>query len=101
MRQNETLNLIFNPALEHSRDYHYWADYDLISNVFAEEALRLMADAAIRANDSRSQKTFVEFRRKIQLGLNTSLSHVVGDGVCPNPIRMTIVLQNASRSHAT
>lgn len=81
MWQNETLNLIFNPALEHSRDYHYWADYDLISNAFAEEALRLMANAAIRANDSQSQRTFVKFRHKIQLGLNTSLSHIVSDGV--------------------
>jgi hypothetical protein len=78
--QNETLNLIFNPALEHSRDYHYWADYDLIANTFAEEALRLMADAAIRAKDSASQRTFVEYRRKIQVGLNTSLSHVVEEG---------------------
>eukprot|EP01048_Picozoa_sp_COSAG05_P011420 COSAG05_NODE_1074_length_5958_cov_5.368152_7_plen_81_part_00 len=72
--------MIFNPALEHSRDYHYWADYDLISNTFAEESLRLMADAALRANDSASQRTFVEYRHKIQAGLNTSLSYVVGDG---------------------
>ena len=57
-----------------------WADYDLISNSFAEEALRLMVSAARRANDSHTAQSFASFRQKLQRGINTSLSHVVGDG---------------------
>eukprot|EP01043_Picozoa_sp_COSAG02_P028280 COSAG02_NODE_1708_length_11229_cov_14.784097_1_plen_723_part_00 len=81
---NTTLNLIYNPALEHSRDYHYWSDYDLISNVFAEEALRMMGYAAVRANDTESAAAFRAFRTRLQTGINTSLSHVVGDGGADN-----------------
>lgn len=34
---NSTLNLIFNPALEHSCDWRYWSCYDLMSNAFGVE----------------------------------------------------------------
>eukprot|EP01052_Picozoa_sp_SAG31_P013177 SAG31_NODE_787_length_12094_cov_27.048270_11_plen_228_part_00 len=40
----------------------------------------MMGRAATRANDSASVALFNEFRLKVQRGINTSLSHVVGDG---------------------
>jgi hypothetical protein len=83
---NTSLNLIWNPALEHSRDYHYWSDYDLISNAFAEEALRLMGRASARANDRQSAALFAKYRSLIQRGLNTSLAHVVPGDTTDEPI---------------
>ena len=71
---NSSLGLIFNPNLEHSRDGHYWPAYDLIANVFAEEALRLMISAAERAQDSDGARRFRTFRAKLQSGLRRSLS---------------------------
>ena len=80
---NESLGLVFNPNLEHSRDDHYWPCYDLIANTFAEEALRLMGTAATRANDTAGAAAFAAFRSKLQSGLARSLSHTV-DGIAGN-----------------
>lgn len=84
---NSSLNLTWNPALEHSRDGRYWSSYDLMGNMFAEEGLRLMTAAATRAFDDHSAGTFRAYRKLLQSGINTSLAKDVrGDGSGDVPI---------------
>jgi hypothetical protein len=49
---NASLNLLFNPNLEHSRQGHYWSTFDVLTNVFAAEALRELAIFAEQLGDT-------------------------------------------------
>ncbi len=43
---NEETGLLYNPSYEHSRNGRYWRAYDLITNVFASEAMHKMSEVA-------------------------------------------------------
>jgi len=70
---NATLGLIFNPNFEHSRDGHYWSDYDSLTNTFATEALRLCAQVAEQLGDKPQAMAWLSMRDELVRGINTSL----------------------------
>ena len=89
---NETLLLLWNPNLEHSRLGSYWSAYDALTNAFAAEGLRCLSEAAGRlgvraahaaADDgdrssvgryAEDAAMWDELRRRVLHGLGTSLS---------------------------
>lgn len=70
---NIKMNLILNPSLEHSRKIRYWVSYDLLTNVFASQALyELSAVAKTMGDDSMSTK-WMSYAQKIESGINEHL----------------------------
>eukprot|EP00040_Diaphanoeca_grandis_P030357 m.179339 g.179339 ORF g.179339 m.179339 type:complete len:802 (-) comp31971_c0_seq3:129-2534(-) len=71
---NDTLSLLWNANLEHSRLGSYWSCYDALTNSFAIEALRHLTVVAQHQNHSGDAEMWSALRDKILLGLNTSLT---------------------------
>jgi hypothetical protein len=72
---NATLNLLFNPNLEHSRCGVYWSTYDVLTNAFAAEALRGMAAIAAAEGDARQAAAWERTRAALLAGLSSALSY--------------------------
>jgi hypothetical protein len=72
---NVTLGLIFNPNLEHSRLGHYWSGFDVLTNTFAAEALRQMADVALGQNDPAQAAAWQSLRAQVLAGVAASLGY--------------------------
>ena len=70
---NKKLNLIYNPSLEHSRKGRYWQSYDLITNVFASQALRELAEFAEKTGDAASAEKWLTRAKKIEKGIKDNL----------------------------
>eukprot|EP01052_Picozoa_sp_SAG31_P046082 SAG31_NODE_8670_length_1410_cov_1.341724_2_plen_360_part_00 len=73
---NESLSLIWNANLEHSRLGSYWSCYDQLTNSFAAEGLRALADAML----------WKRWRAKILHGIDTSLTYADTDNTDGRPI---------------
>ncbi|MBQ9467619.1 MAG: hypothetical protein IJU52_01265 [Clostridia bacterium] len=71
---NDALDLIFNPSLEHSRKGRYWQSYDLITNVFASQALRELSAIAEKTGDSASAEKWKTYSEKIKGGIERNLT---------------------------
>ena len=72
---NETLSLLWNPNLEHSRLGSYWSCYDQLTNSFAAEAMRVLAVAATRLGKPEDATLWGGWRAKILRGIGTALTH--------------------------
>lgn len=77
---NEKLNLLRNPALEHSREGRMWNAYDLLTNVFASQALYELSDIASKLNDKSSSYKWLNASKQITNGINNNFITKV-DGV--------------------
>ena len=71
---NAELDLILNPSLEHSRLGRYWIAYDLITNVFASQALFELSGIAGAMNDFKSSEKFREYSEKLKMGIEKNLT---------------------------
>lgn len=65
--------LLLTPCLEHSRGGCYWEATDLITNCFAAEALRKMANLANAKNDKENAKKFARASDSISQAINKHL----------------------------
>eukprot|EP00047_Mylnosiga_fluctuans_P011269 m.20350 g.20350 ORF g.20350 m.20350 type:complete len:544 (-) comp3523_c0_seq2:106-1737(-) len=72
---NATLQLLWNPNLEHSRAGHYWSCYDVLTNQFAVEALRRMAAFATARGDVTTAARWQALRRRVLAGIAQALSY--------------------------
>lgn len=70
---NEEMSLILSPSLEHSRLGRYWIAYDLITNVFASQALYELSKIANKLNDKEGSERFMRLSHKIRDGIHTKL----------------------------
>lgn len=70
---NKKLNLVFNPSLEHSRKIRYWQSYDLLTNVFASQALYELSGVAKAMNDSDAAEKWLKYAKQIEEGINQNL----------------------------
>ena len=70
---NDTLSLLWNPNLEHSRLGSYWSCYDAETNAFAAEGLRVLGIAAGKMNLTTDAAFWKDRRGQILDGLETSL----------------------------
>jgi len=71
---NESLSLIWNANLEHSRLGSYWSCYDQLSNSFAAEGLRVMSAAASALGKANDAKLWDGWRTKVLHGYDISVS---------------------------
>lgn len=71
---NESLSLLWNPNLEHSRLGSYWSCYDQLTNSFAVEGLRALAAAATRLGRDADATKWSAIRARILHGINTMLT---------------------------
>lgn len=71
---NQSLSLLWNANLEHSRLGSYWSAYDALTNSFAAEGLRVLAQAATRLGLQHEAQHWEMLRGHIMRGINTSLS---------------------------
>ncbi|MBE6544257.1 MAG: hypothetical protein E7675_07630 [Ruminococcaceae bacterium] len=70
---NKKLNLIYNPSLEHSRKIRYWKSYDLLTNVFASQALFELSEVAMAMDDADMSEKWLMTAKQIESGINTNL----------------------------
>ncbi len=70
---NKTMNLLLNPSLEHSRKIRYWKSYDLLTNVFASQALYELSSVAKTMKDETSAEKWMKYAKQIEDGINTHL----------------------------
>eukprot|EP00039_Didymoeca_costata_P007405 m.99424 g.99424 ORF g.99424 m.99424 type:complete len:763 (+) comp13674_c0_seq11:167-2455(+) len=71
---NQSLNLLWNPNLEHSRLGSYWSCYDLLTNSFAAEGLRNLAIVASYLDKPEDEQMFNAKRSEILRGIKQSLT---------------------------
>jgi aspartate aminotransferase-like enzyme len=74
---NDTLSLLWNPNLEHSRASSYWSCYDQLTNTFAVEGLRALSTAATRLGNEPEAARWEAHRAAILTGINSALTHKV------------------------
>ena len=72
---NESLSLVWNANLEHSRLGSYWSCYDQLTNSFAAEGLRVLQDAARDMGFSGDVALWRTLRAKVLHGINTALTY--------------------------
>ena len=70
---NKNMDLLLNPSLEHSRKIRYWVSYDLLTNVFASQALYELSFIAKAQGDSEMEEKWKKVATKIEEGINTHL----------------------------
>jgi hypothetical protein len=75
MYWNESLSLVWNPNLEHSRLGSYWSCYDQLSNSFAAEGLRVLSKAAMALSKPADAALWAGWRQKVLHGIGTSLTY--------------------------
>ncbi|MBQ9468695.1 MAG: dockerin type I repeat-containing protein, partial [Clostridia bacterium] len=73
---NDSLDLLYNPSLEHSKQGRYWQSYDLITNVFASQALWELSAIAGTMDDATASQKWLAAARRIEGGIN---AHLVTD----------------------
>lgn len=73
---NEELKLMRNPATEHTRSGRYWEAYDLITNVFASQALHELASLAQQQGDSENAQKWTAAAEQLAAGVH---DHLVAD----------------------
>ncbi len=74
-RLSKELNLIVNKNLEHSRHNYYLKNtYDLITNVFASQALHLLKKAAVKFKDNYHAELWNYYSQLILSGIDTNLT---------------------------
>ena len=66
-------DLIFNGCFEHTRDNSYWQSYDLLTNVYASEALHQMA-TYFKTLDATNAKKWEDAATKIVNGVHKNLT---------------------------
>lgn len=66
---NSEMNLIYNPSLEHSRLIRYWQGYDLLTNVFASQALHELSEVAEKMNDTENSSRWKDYSEKLTSGI--------------------------------
>ena len=71
---DEDLKLMRNPNLEHSREGRYWNDYDLITNVFASQALKEMSEIAQARGDKESAGKWMATSKTLAEGIHENLT---------------------------
>ncbi|MBR3844902.1 MAG: endonuclease/exonuclease/phosphatase family protein, partial [Clostridia bacterium] len=69
---HDKYDLLFNESLEHSRDGDYWQAYDLLTNVYASQALHEMADY-FKTSDPANAKKWEDAASKIVAGVHKNL----------------------------
>ena len=69
---NEELGLLRNPSLEHSRDGCYFNGYDLLTNVYASQALHELA-AFFQESDPENAEKWDSYADQIAEGIHTNL----------------------------
>ena len=70
---NSKMDLLLNPSLEHSRKIRYWVSYDLLTNVFASQALYELSAVADSMNDGAMSSKWLSYAKKIEEGINKHL----------------------------
>ena len=83
---NDSLSLVWNPNLEHSRLGSYWSCYDQLTNSFAAEGLRALADAATALGHTADAALWKGWRDKVLHGIDTSLTYADEIGTGGKPI---------------
>lgn len=73
---NEELHLMRNPSTEHTRSGRYWEAYDLITNVFASQALHELASFAQQHGDSDGAQKWSAVAGQLAAGVH---EHLVAD----------------------
>ena len=69
---NEELGLLRNPSLEHSRDGSYFNAYDLLTNVYASQALHELA-ALFEKSDAQNAAKWASYSESIAKGIHKNL----------------------------
>ena len=69
----KSMKLLYNPSLEHSRKGRYWQAYDLITNVFASQALHELSSVAENMNDTDSAEKWSKYAENIKDGIYENL----------------------------
>lgn len=77
---SDEYNLMRNDSFEHSREGRYWKSYDLITNVFASQALYELSALAKEFGDSDSAIKWADTSATLTKGINEYLTTEV-DGV--------------------
>lgn len=70
---NKQMNLIFNQSLEHSRKIRYWQSYDLLTNVFASQALYELSAVATSLADTEMATKWLKYAHLVENGINKNL----------------------------
>ena len=66
-------DLMYNESFEHSRDGSYWQSYDLVTNVYASQALHELAEYFKTSDPANSQK-WQEASTRIANGIHKNLT---------------------------
>ena len=70
---HDKYSLIFNGSFEHTRDTSYWQSYDLLTNVYASQALHEMA-TYFKSKDSANANKWETAATKIVNGVHKNLT---------------------------
>ena len=68
------LKLMRNDSFEHSREGRYWNSYDLITNVFASQALHELSTVALDMQDESSAQQWTEASQTLNEGIHENLT---------------------------
>lgn len=68
------LKLMRNDSFEHSREGRYWNSYDLITNVFASQALHELSTVALDMQDDASAQQWAEASQTLNEGIHENLT---------------------------
>ena len=68
------LKLMRNDSFEHSREGRYWNSYDLITNVFASQALHELSAVALDMQDDVSAQQWTEASQTLNEGIHENLT---------------------------
>lgn len=93
-RLSPALKLIINKNLEHSRHNYYLKNtYDLITNVFASQALYLLQKAAVKYKDSYHAKLWEYYALLLKEGIEENLTeyYTVPGGTTPKKIYSELI----------
>ncbi len=69
-------DLLYNPSFEHSRDNKYWQTYDLITNVYASQALHELG-LYFKDTDATNAAKWTAAADQIAKGIHTNLVGVI------------------------
>lgn len=70
---SDTYQLMRNDSLEHSREGRYWKSYDLITNVFASQALHELSLLAKKFEDKTSSEKWENISKTLTKGIQQYL----------------------------
>ncbi len=69
---HDKYDLIFNESLEHTRDGSYWQAYDLVTNVYASQALHELSEY-FKTSDPTNAKKWEDAATRIAAGIHKNL----------------------------